>query len=238
MCHDTYSDVCDLKVMGKLAVSGPLTVTLPAKVAVDEPNWDDVATEIKGLRGTYRNCNDILQSWTFHHTEMSRVGGRVFKQQVVNVGKQFSAELGFKYDVSKALGLTGKFSASFSNSVSVTDGAEQNFEQSATDLDVVLPSQVEKMKIQVITHEWMKKIVPINYHGIVQMDAPLQANLEGVKLLSDVFPDPTDRTFAFSGRVLDSTIWDVLTDNRSRALKPEECAVKEGTLNYEGFGGP
>jgi hypothetical protein len=229
VCNTWYESVCDVKVMGKLTAVSPLTVEVQPIATVDQPDWDHIPRAIMGMRGTYENCDPGKQSWTFHHSERTMVGERITHTKVVKTGVSSRTKVSFDFI------LKGDETIGFDDSVSITDSQEENKQKEET-VTVDLPYNVSPMYLQVVTHEWMKMIVPVSYHGTIQVDAPISSNLEKVKLLSELFPDVKDRTFEFSGVVSAARLWENTVHVHSTKLTAKQCETPpEKPLKYEPY---
>jgi hypothetical protein len=79
-----------------------------------------------------------------------------------------------------------------------------------------------------LTHTFVQYLVPIDFSGKVVLDGNVEANDEGVVKLSEILPDPADRTFTFAGRVQDSTVIDTKTNIYDQQLTPAQCGQSTG----------
>jgi hypothetical protein len=224
-CYST-STQCN-RIIGKLTVSGPLQPETAAVVRIAEPNWKDIPTELLGLKESYRNCGPVAQSMTFNHAERTRVGHRVTKTKLVSTGHTINAEVNFKFEV-----FGGKSGISFNRRVDVTSAMDETDEHEET-MSYSLPVNIPANSDLVITHTWIKRIVPVRYEGTVRLNAPVAANREGIATIAQVLPEPERRTFDFSGTVSTAMLMEGRTENHIVALKPADCISPMLTITRE-----
>lgn len=196
--------------------SGPVQVIGEPTVNISPPNWSGIPRKQLGIRKAFNNCSSERQSYVFSHSQNITVGAKVAKQRVVVAGMQIGAKVGFSYG-----GASGEISTQFSRSVSVSDSNEETYQENRTFAfqDTI---NVPAMKKQTMVHFWTILDVPVRFSGTVTIDAPVNGQRESVTMLSQVLPDVADRTFEFSGTVIDSVVADATTD-----IREEQCIGEE-----------
>ena len=107
-------------------------------------------------------------------------------------------------------------------------------------VSVSFPVNVTPNSLAVVTHRWMLRKVAVPYHGLVVLDAALNANIAApngtsVALLSQVIPDPSKRTFEFSGEISDTNLFDTGFTNIQTPVTDQDCKTQGQTVHYEPF---
>jgi hypothetical protein len=209
--------------MGKLtAVRSLLPESLPI-AETKEPNWRDIPSEVIGYRETYTNCTSLEQSITFKHTETTRVGARVSKTKQIANTEKIDANLEFRYaDV-----ISGGVSVGFSKTITITDAAEESYEDNRT-FDSTVPLRIAANTRVVMDHRWIRREVPIVFTGIITTDGAVAPNQEGIGRISQVLTNISDRKFEFAGVVTSSTLVEGDTTVRETRMNPNECARLPG----------
>jgi hypothetical protein len=225
----SFQLVCQI-VVGKLSVQSPLIISAGPTVTLGEPNWDDIPSDIFRQHTSYKNCSSVQQTETFQHSVTLSVGDQVTKSKTLTTGSTQQIQLSGSFAIGiKDVG-TGTFGGnttfSISTSASITDtGAESHTEtkQDSVSLPLAVPPMTELRE----NHAFIQYKVPIPFHGTVTVDAQLARNLDGITLLSSVLPDPVDRTFEFSGVVINNTLIDTKTETTERQLTATDCVGTE-----------
>jgi hypothetical protein len=221
-CWDVVETVCR-PVYGKLTAREPFAIEKGPSVTLKEPNWSSIPGEILGYRETYTNCTSAQQSITFKHLETVRVGSRVTKTSSLQNSEKIEAKVEFKFE--NVFG--GGTSIGFSRQVTVTNVDEENHEESRT-LDFTVPLIVPAMTRVVLDHAWIRRVVPIQYSGTVQLDAGVNANRAGISRISQVITAPADRTFPFSGSVTNTLLVEGETSTVGTDLTKQQCEKRPG----------
>jgi hypothetical protein len=81
------------------------------------------------------------------------------------------------------------------------------------------------MTLVTLERSWLRREVPVEFSGNVQLNASVRGNLEGIGSVAQVIPNAADRTFEFAGLVTDATLYEGTTLNGSVPLKPSECSA-------------
>lgn len=223
-CLPRYKEVCTT-VVGKLTATTPLLLQSEPQVAIKEPNWSDIPSQVLGYSETYENCSEREQSMTFRHTTATKVGSRIAKSKVLRTGETnalvINAKVTFKVaDVGGEAG--GSSTRTVAHDVTVTDAEEQNVEQNVA-LEKTIPLFVPPMSHVTIAHSWVKREAPIPFQGFAVLDAPLTTNLSGKTFVSQVLPAQGDRTFPFEGTVHFAFTAEGKTSVVQRNLTPAQC---------------
>lgn len=216
VCSPIYEDRCTT-VTGKLTLT-ELLLPQTVEAVVKEPNWKAIPSEYLGLKETYTNCSTEKQSATYKHSEKVTVGQKITKSNALDTERAIGAKVSYAWNP----GQNGEISASFKQTVRVSQQEEQtNTEEKY--FEVVQPLNFGIMKRYSYDHAWIRREIPIEYAGVVVVDATLASNMEGVTLLSQVLQEK-DRTFPFSGVITDTRSYEGQTSLRETELKPADCA--------------
>jgi hypothetical protein len=82
-------------------------------------------------------------------------------KQVVMTGREASGEISFSPG---GAGFGGKLGGKVTSSATLTDGKEENHQRERS-LDVSSPYNIGAMTEQTIEHLWIRREVPVHYHG-------------------------------------------------------------------------
>lgn len=219
-CKERYKNVC-APVNASLTVTGALVLETPPVVIVEKPNWNDIPSRALGLRVRYKNCTPVEQNASYMQTETVRVGARVVKTKSIDAGLDITATL--EFDFFEKAGLSVKYSSK----TSITNSAEENSQKEQTET-YTMPIKVPPMSEITVEHSYIEREIPVKYSGVVQIDAPVSSNQEGITLVSQIIPDKKDRQFTFSGYVVDSQFAESDVDVRSKKLTDSECESQPG----------
>ncbi len=219
-CEDVFATRCSL-VTGKLTISGALELESQPVVDFKEPNWKDIPQDFLGLKETYTNCSDTAQDITFSHSEKTMIGTTVTKGKTVTTGKEITAEASANFTLAGGGG-GAKLGVKFSNTISVSESRTETHQEEKT-FTASIPIRVAPMTHVDFAHYFIRREVPLFYSGTVQLNGPLVQNLEGVNSLKDVMQDAKQRTFEFSGVVVDVSMYEGQTDNIARKLTLADC---------------
>lgn len=227
MC--TYIDVCDPNMvtrcapsMGKLTVGGPLVVQDITRLVMSPPNKNEVPADYLALKESYRNCSPEKGQFTFTHNLEDEVGVLVRKQKSIKTGSSYTlgAKFSFKYTDLFGADFTG--SMTISENITVTDLEDQNYREEKSysfSLPVTVPSNHELT----VTHEWIKRIVPVEYKGTAVLDGQISTNKEGITLISQVLSDEDMRHFDFNGILELALVFEGKTVVLTRELVASDC---------------
>jgi hypothetical protein len=183
--------------------------------------------DIIGNRETYKNCAAITQSETFSYSDTTTIGSRVTKTQTVANGADISIDLSFKF-----LGIGGQTGVKFSHTVTITDTREEDY-TSQRQLSFSVPISIPAMTLLTLQRSWIRREVPVEFSGTVQLNASVSSNLEGIGSVARVIPKASDRTFAFAGVVTDAQLYDGTTVNIGQPLKASDCTTPAVTVTAE-----
>jgi hypothetical protein len=217
------------KVVGKLTLAGAIDVEEGPTVNFSEPNWKDIPVDFVGLKATYKWCNPKDTQEVFTHTVREEVGAKVSKNRVVNTGKEVTVNASVSYSPGGIGGIGGSIGGGvkFTNSISITSAEEQNYRKEET-FTRSIPVPIPAMHETVYVHYWIKRTVPVKYRGTVQVNGSVAPNKEGIHRVSQVLTTPADRTFDFSGEVLDVSVYEGRAESYSRTLSEAECEMHTG----------
>lgn len=214
-CRAITVQQCSL-VSGKLQLAGALIIDSEPDVSIREPDWKGIPTDILGRKLTYTNCNTEKQSNTVTVVQEVTQGSRVQMTKAISSTNTVSAKVGFEFKIKAEVGAT------FSQSINTSTTSEQNFQTRET-LTHSDPVVVPAMSLLTYTVMWRRMEVPVFFSGHAGLDGPVTANLENIKLASQLLPNPDDRRLPFEGVVYNTTIMNADIVNHARALTSEEC---------------
>jgi hypothetical protein len=124
-------------------------------------------------------------------------------------------------------------STSFSHKVTVTNSEEQSF-QTEEVIGENTPVELPANSVNTFEETWIKREVPVKFTGQVILDGPVKANLENIRLISQVLPNAADRSAAFEGFVYNSVLYGAAIKNYSRTATAAECSDPQnaGKVTY------
>lgn len=227
VCFPTSRTVCQ-PVNGKLTIQAPLIISSGPTVKVQDPNWQDIPSEIFMQHGDYHNCSSTQQSESFQHAQQLQVGDTITKTKTLSTGSSQAIQISAGLHVG-IVNFGGSDTLSFSTTSQITDTNTENHSESITN-SVTLPVVVPAMSDVQIKHSYIQYNVPVPFTGTVTVDGQLASNLDGLSLLSQVLPNAADRTFDFAGFVTDSTLIDARTEVHQKTLTATDCQDSNGRL--------
>jgi hypothetical protein len=186
------------------------------------PSKNEVPVDYLTLTESYKNCSPEKGSFTFSHTLEQSVGLLVRKQKAIKTGTSYTigAKASFKYG--DVIGGETSGSVTISRDITVTDTRDEDYREKKTfsfTLPVTIPSQTQLS----VTHEWIKRVVPVKYSGAVTLDGQLSTNREGIALISQVLPEKEKRTFEFEGTLEEALMFEGRTTVLTKQMSEKEC---------------
>ncbi|MBV1799816.1 hypothetical protein [Siccirubricoccus sp. G192] len=231
-------------VVGRLALNGEIILTTPPQVTLDQPNWSALPISYVGMRGFYRNCTSLQQSFSFAHTEEVTVGQRVTKLTSIVTGTTQKVTASVNVSAPAVPGGIGGgagigVESGFTQTITVSDTAEENY-TTRRSVQETYPIQVAPNSLVTVTHRWLVRRISVPYSGSVVVDAPIIPNMAGpsgnnLPFLSQILPDPSQRRYIFNGRIEDTTLYDTGFMVTQASLTPDECASSTSSVRYEPF---
>ncbi len=221
ICHEGTVEKC-IPSMGKLSLGGAIVVQAQPRLAITPPSNKELPVDYLVLTESYKNCSPEKGNFTFSHTLEQSVGLLVRKQKAVKTGSSFtvSAKASFKYADMFGSEIAG--STNTSKEITITDLNEEDYREKksfAFSLPVTIPSQTQLS----VTHEWIKRLVPIKYVGTVVLDGQVASNRAGVTLISEALPEKEKRTFDFEGILEEALMFEGKTTVLTKPLSAEDC---------------
>jgi hypothetical protein len=143
------------------------------------------------------------------------------KTKTVDAGVDITASV--EFDFFEKAGLSVKFSSK----TSITNTNEENMQVDKTS-SYTMPIKVSPMSVVTVEHAYIQREVPVRYSGTVQVDAAISNNLDGIKLMSQIYSNPADRKFVFAGVVLSSQLNDSDVVLGYTKLRDQDCAEQLG----------
>ena len=222
----SYHKVCQ-NINGKLTVQPPLIVSAGPTVKISQPNWKSIPADFYLAHAKYKNCGSIQQSQTFQHVITLTEGIQITKTKALMTGSSVSVQIKADFKVSDAFSFGQSTQYTVNTQSTITDANAESYtsqKQESVSNPVLVPSMTEVQ----MQRSFIQYHVPVPFSGTITVDGQVAPNLDSIALISNVVPASSDRTFAFSGTITDSSLVDDNTTTTERKLTPAYCAGTTG----------
>lgn len=225
-CENKTKTECK-DVMGKLSISGDPIMDNRSEVKVEQPTWNGIPDLVQSIKLTYLNCTNKVQRKEYEYNKTLSTGSRIQMTKTITDKIGIDVNVGFNFVVS------GSQKISYNHDVSVSDAKEQS-NMTTTTFREKHSFDLPEMNITNVTIRTLQATIPVRFSGSIAFDAMVIKNTESLKLVSQVIPDPLERTLEYAGFIYNAIQINDETSAISHPVDTKDCEGYENKVLMTG----